>query len=65
MREIIAMDTLAKLLPYFRGAFSATAALKRRFGVRGSFSREAMQGIDRYQKVVKNYQEALSALAKP
>ena len=55
--------TLAELGPYFRGAFSATVALKRRFGARGTFSREALQEIDRYQKVVKSYQEALAAQA--
>jgi len=56
--------TLAELGPYFRGSFSATVALKRRFGTRGTFSREALHEIDRYQKVVKRYQEALSALAE-
>lgn len=56
--------TLAELGPYFRGSFSAAGALKRRFGVRGTFSREALHEIDRYQGVVKHYQEALSALTK-
>ncbi len=44
--------TLAELGPYFRGSFSATVALKRRFGTRGTFSRDALQEIDRYQKGV-------------
>lgn len=54
---------LAELGPYFRGSFNAAGALKRRFGARGTFSREALQEIDRYQQVVKRYQETLAALA--
>jgi hypothetical protein len=54
--------SVADLAVYYRGAFNAAGALKRRFGVRGTFSREALHEIDRYQRVVKSYQDALAKL---
>jgi peroxiredoxin len=45
--------TLDQLVPYYRGAFFTTVALKRRFGELKD--RAAFKEVDGYQKMVKEY----------
>jgi hypothetical protein len=45
--------TLEQLIPYYRGVFFATVALKRRFGEMRD--RNAFREVDRYQQMVKEY----------
>ena len=45
---------LEQLTPYYRGVFFATVALKRRFGEMRN--RDAFREVDRYQRMVKEYQ---------
>jgi AhpC/TSA family protein len=45
--------TLDQLVPYYRGAFFTTVALKRRFGELKD--RAAFKEVDGYQKIVKEY----------
>lgn len=51
--------TLEQLVPYYRGVFFATVALKKRFGAWGSSGREAFREVSRYQDVVREYREAI------
>jgi hypothetical protein len=44
---------LEQLIPYYRGVFFATVALKRRFGEMRD--RDAFREVDRYQRMVKEY----------
>ncbi len=45
--------TLEKLVPYYRGVFFVTVALKRRFGELKD--RTAFKEVDRYQQMAKEY----------
>ncbi len=45
---------LEHLIPYYRGIFFTTVALKRRFGELKD--RDAFKEVDRYQRMVKEYQ---------
>lgn len=45
---------LERLIPYYRGVFFATVALKRRCGEMRD--RDAVKEVDRYQQIVKEYQ---------
>ena len=52
--------TLEELLVYYRGAFRATVALKRRFGGWGRPGREAFREVSKYQRMVQRYRQALA-----
>ena len=51
--------TLENLVPYYRGVFFATVALKGRFGAWGRSGRDALREVSRYQEMVRHYREAL------
>ena len=51
--------TLDQLVPYYRGVFFATVALKKRFGGWGRRGRDALEEISRYQAMIKGYSAAL------
>jgi peroxiredoxin len=51
--------TLEQLVPYYRGVYSATVALKKRFGGWARSGRDALEEVDRYQAMVRRYREAL------
>ena len=51
--------TLEELIPYYRGAFFATVALKKRFGGWGHSGREAFNEVNEYQAMVQIYRQAL------
>ncbi len=53
---------LEQLVPYYRGVFFATVALKRRFGELRD--RDAFREVDRYQRMVKEYQGAIDETRK-
>jgi len=50
--------TLEQLVPYYRGAFFTTVALKRRFGELED--RPAFKEVDEYQRMVKEYSGAIN-----
>ncbi len=54
--------TLEQLLPYYRGAFFTTVALKRRFGELKD--RAAFKEVDEYQGMVKDYSGAIDETRK-
>jgi hypothetical protein len=56
--------TIEELLPYYRGAFFASVALKGRLATLGERERDAVHEITGYQRLVREYQEALRATAK-
>jgi peroxiredoxin len=51
--------TLDKLIPYYRGVYFTTVALKKRFARWGRSGREAFREVGRYQTMVRGYQKAL------
>ena len=51
--------TLEQLVPYYRGVFFATVALKKRFGGWGRPGRDAFEEVSRYQEMVKQYRAAI------
>jgi hypothetical protein len=51
--------TLDQLIPYYRGVFFTTVALKKRFGGWGRSGRDAFKEVDRYQTMVRRYRKAL------
>ncbi len=53
---------LEHLVPYYRGVFFATVALKRRFG--DLRNRDAFKEVDRYQRMVKEYRGAINETRK-
>ncbi len=55
--------SLETLLPYYRGAFSASVALKGRLGMLGERGREGSREISSYQQMVREYLDALTATA--
>ncbi len=66
-RQSVGPDTramsLETLLPYYRGAFSASVALKGRLAVLGERGREGARQISSYQGMVREYLDALTATA--
>ena len=50
--------TLEQLVPYYRGAFFTTVAVKKRFGDIGD--RTAFKAVDEYQQMVKEYSGAIN-----
>jgi hypothetical protein len=54
--------TLEQLIPYYRGVFFATVALKRRFGEMRD--RDTFREVDRYQRMVKEYQGVIRETAE-
>ncbi len=50
---------LENLVPYYRGVYFATVALKKRFGAWGRSGREALREVGRYQEMVVRYRQAL------
>ena len=50
--------TLEQLVPYYRGVFFVTVALKRRFGELKD--RDAFKEVDRYQQMTKEYAAAIN-----
>ena len=50
--------TLEQLVPYYRGVFFVTVALKRRFGELKD--RAAFKEVDRYQQMAKKYAAAIN-----
>jgi hypothetical protein len=56
--------TLDELLPYYRGAFFASVALKGRLAALGETGREAVREIGSYQRMVHEYRDALAATAQ-
>ena len=54
--------TLEQLVPYYRGVFFTTVALKKRF--KGSGDEEAAGKVDSYQKLTNGYNEALQETRK-
>ena len=55
--------TLEELLPYYQGAFFATVALKGRLTALGERGRDAVDEISSYQRMVREYRDALRATA--
>jgi hypothetical protein len=56
--------TLEQLLPYYRGVFFTTVALKKRFDGWGRSGREAFEEVNRYQTMVRRYRKALEETVK-
>lgn len=54
--------TLEQLVPYYRGVFFVTVALKRRFGKLKD--RDAFKEVDRYQQMAKEYAAAINETGK-
>ena len=50
--------TLEQLVPYYRGTFFTTVALKKRFGELKD--RAAFKEVDGYQRMVKEYSGAIN-----
>jgi hypothetical protein len=55
--------TLEQLVPYYRGVFFVTVALKRRFGELKD--RAAFKEVDRYQQMAKEYAAAINETREP
>jgi hypothetical protein len=51
--------TLDNLIPYYRGAYFTTVALKKRFARWGRSGQEAFREVGRYQTMVQGYRKAL------
>jgi hypothetical protein len=56
--------TIEELVPYYRGAFFASVALKGRMAALGERGRDAVHEISNYQGLVRTYRDALQATAK-
>ncbi len=56
--------TLEQLLPYYRGVFFTTVALKKRFDRWGRSGREAFEEVNSYQAMVRAYRAALEETVK-
>ena len=54
--------TLEQLVPYYRGVYFTTVALKKRHN--GNDDEEAAQEVDAYQKLTNGYSEALDETRK-
>jgi peroxiredoxin len=51
--------TLEQLVPYYRGVYSATEALKKRYGRQGRSGRNALREVSGYQTMIQGFSEAL------
>ena len=51
--------SLEQLVPYYRGVFFATVALKRRFAAWGSEGRRAFGEVSAYQRLVREYADRI------
>lgn len=51
--------SLDQLVPYYRGVFFATVALKKRFGAWKVMGRDAFEEVSRYQAIISEYARAL------
>jgi len=51
--------TLDTLIPYYRGVYFTTVALKKRFAKWGRSGREAFREVGKYQTMVQRYRKAL------
>jgi hypothetical protein len=49
-----------QLLPYYRGVFFATVAMRKRFGGWGRRGRDAFGEVSKYQTMVQRYRKALA-----
>jgi hypothetical protein len=56
--------TIEELVPYYRGAFFASVALKGRLTALGERGRDAVHEISSYQRLVREYRDGLQATAK-
>ncbi len=56
--------TLEQLVPYYRGVYFTTVALKKRFAGMGPGEREAHDEVDRYQGMISGYMEAIRETRK-
>jgi hypothetical protein len=56
--------TIEELLPYYRGAFFASVALKGRLAALGERGRDAVHEVDTFQRLVREYRDALQVTAK-
>lgn len=56
--------SLADLEVYFKGAFFASAALKRPLSKIGPGAREALHSVDNYQRMVKEFREAIEETSR-
>ena len=56
--------TLEALQPYYRGVFFATVTMKRRFGALGREGRGPLKEVSSYQRMVRQYREALAETAE-
>ncbi len=50
---------MEQLLPYYRGVYFTTVALKKRFGERGRSGRDAFREVSGYQTMIQGYRRAL------
>ncbi len=55
---------LELLVPYYRGVYFTTVALKKRFAAMGPGGREAHDEVDRYQGMTSRYMEAIKETRK-
>ncbi|HSK99233.1 MAG TPA: peroxiredoxin family protein [Rubrobacteraceae bacterium] len=51
--------TMEQLIPYYRGVYFATVALKKRFGEKGRSGRNAVREVSSYQTMVQGFRRAL------
>ncbi len=56
--------TLEQLVPYYRGVYFTTVALKKRVAGAESEGSEASAAVDRYQKLTSGYMEAIRETRK-
>ncbi len=56
--------TLEQLIPYYRGVYFTTVALKKRFGEWGKSGRDAFKEVGKYQTLTRGYSEALQETIK-
>ena len=56
--------TLEQLVPYYRGVYFTTVALKKRFDGTEAGGREAFDEVDRYQGLTSGYMQAIQETRK-
>lgn len=57
-------QTLEKLVPYYRGVNFTTIALGKRFGSWGRSGKDAIREVEKYQAMIRHYQNALNETMK-
>lgn len=55
---------LEQLIPYYRGVYFTTVALKKRFGEWGRAGKDAFREVGKYQTLISGYSEALQETKK-